>query len=118
MSEEERNPLSEECGSLSRYARVNGLYYLADEIAKVETKVRELEAREQRIRREGFDQGYREAKMIHGGDQQAAVNRAIESESVNPWKAALINELIVDHIYSKDNESNPRKALHDALNGS
>ena len=44
----------------------------------LESRIAELDAREQRIRSEGFDQGYREAKMIHGGDQQAAVNRALE----------------------------------------
>ncbi len=40
---------------------------------------------------------------------------AIDDETQNPWKAAIIDELIVDCIYSKEHESDPRKALAEAI---
>lgn len=33
----------------------------------------------------------------------------------NEWREALINELVCDHIYSAEHDSNPRKALQDAI---
>lgn len=40
----------------------------------------------------------------------------VDDEALNPWKAALINELITCHIYTKEHDTNPRKALQDAIN--
>jgi hypothetical protein len=33
----------------------------------------------------------------------------------NPWKEAIINELIVGHILTAEHETNPTKAVKDAL---
>lgn len=39
----------------------------------------------------------------------------IQAEPVNPWKAAVIDALVVSWTYLKAHETNPRKALHDLL---
>lgn len=31
------------------------------------------------------------------------------------WREAVLNELIVAHIYNKEHDTNPRKAIHDAI---
>lgn len=46
---------------------------------------------------------------------RAHAQKAIDDEKQNPWKAAIIDELIVDCIYSKEHESGPRKALAEAI---
>ena len=46
---------------------------------------------------------------------RAHVQKAIDDEKQNPWKAAIIDELIVDCIYSKEHESDPRRALAEAI---
>lgn len=39
----------------------------------------------------------------------------IADESRNPWKRALIDELVVDCILSKEHYEDPKKALQDAI---
>lgn len=46
---------------------------------------------------------------------QAEKQKAIDDETKNPWKSALINELVVDHIYTVNHETDPRKALADVI---
>jgi hypothetical protein len=43
------------------------------------------------------------------------VAAAVECEANNPWKAEVIDQLVVAHIYSASHETNPRKALKDAI---
>ena len=38
------------------------------------------------------------------------------STAENPWKAALIEKLVVSHIYQAVHEDDPEKALNDLLN--
>lgn len=47
----------------------------------------------------------------HTPDVQAAIN----DETKNPWKSAIIDELVVDCIYSAEYEADPRKALADVI---
>lgn len=47
----------------------------------------------------------------HTPDVQAAIN----DETQNPWKSAIIDELVVDYIYSAEYEADPRKALADVI---
>lgn len=46
---------------------------------------------------------------------QEAIKQAVENEASNPWKHAIIDELINDCILSKEHEGNPRKALQDVI---
>jgi hypothetical protein len=41
----------------------------------------------------------------------AAIAEAINDEKRNPWKLAIVNELITSHILTREYEDNPRKAL-------
>ena len=45
--------------------------------------------------------------MIDGGLQQA--------QSRNEWKDAVIDELITAHVYQKEHDTDPRKAIQDAI---
>lgn len=56
---------------------------------------------------EGFAAFDRARRMIH--DYRRDLAAALE------WKEVLLNELIIDHIYTKEHETNPRKAIHDAI---
>ena len=38
-----------------------------------------------------------------------------QAQPRNEWKEAVINELIVAHVYQKEHETNPRKAIQDAI---
>lgn len=40
---------------------------------------------------------------------------AIADETQNPWKSAIINELVVDCIYQAEHEADPRRALADII---
>jgi len=44
-----------------------------------------------------------------------ALAKAIADEKQNPWKAAVIDELVVCHIYTAEHDNNPRKAIKDAI---
>ena len=66
--------------------------YLEDKVDEQDKRIAELEA-----------------------GQQSAIDVALADEKQNPWKAALINEVIVDCIYTQEHECNPRKALDDAI---
>lgn len=54
--------------------------------------------------------------------EMAAAIRAIDltqferGDDKNQWKETLIDGLVVCHIYTKEHDSNPRKALHDIVN--
>ena len=43
------------------------------------------------------------------------LSKAIEDEKQNPWKAAIIDELVVDCILAKEHESDPEGALRAAI---
>lgn len=67
---------------------VSELFRYADEIAALEQRLEAAEAEKQ---------------------------QAIDGETKNPWKSAIINELVVDHIYTVNHETDPRKALADVI---
>ena len=41
--------------------------------------------------------------------------RESELAELMKWKEAVVNELIVAHIYSQAHDDSPRKAVHDAI---
>lgn len=41
--------------------------------------------------------------------------RAAIAQPADQWKEAVLNELIVAHIYTAEHDTNPRKALQDAI---
>ena len=49
-----------------------------------------------------------------------AADRIVELErdlaAAQEWREAVLNELIVAHIYTKEHDTNPRKAIQDAIN--
>jgi hypothetical protein len=54
-------------------------------------------------------------RLVNKDDAQAAILAAIGDEKTNPWKAAVIDELVVAHILTAEHETNPRKAVKDAI---
>jgi hypothetical protein len=46
---------------------------------------------------------------------QMLIKQAMEDENQNPWKRAVVNELVIDGIFSVDHESNPVKAVQDIV---
>jgi hypothetical protein len=53
-------------------------------------------------------------KGDRGDDGSKAFPVYARQEQTN-WKEAVLNELIVAHVYTKEHESNPRKAIQDAI---
>lgn len=53
---------------------------------------------------------------MHAYALQAADKREAEvrTEAMR-WREAIINELVIAHIYSKEHDDNPRKAIQDAI---
>lgn len=58
-------------------------------------------------------------QRIFGLDESKALDAVIEetvnSEKKNPWKASIINALIVNHIYTGRHDSEPIKAIADLI---
>lgn len=46
---------------------------------------------------------------------QMLIKQAMEDEKQNPWKREVLDGLIVAHIFTKEHESNPVKALNDLI---
>jgi predicted transcriptional regulator len=44
-----------------------------------------------------------------------AIKQAIDDEKQNPWKAAIIDGLVVCHLLTKEHENDPTKALNDLI---
>ena len=58
--------------------------------------------------------GQKYADLMRQADSSAldaAIAEAIADEKQNPWKQAIINELVVSHILNAAHETDPRKAL-------
>jgi hypothetical protein len=54
-------------------------------------------------------------ELVRRTDALGAVAAAMGNEKTNPWKAAVIDELVVAHILTAEHETNPRKAVKDAI---
>lgn len=56
-------------------------------------------------------------RAVHETETWEDFSRRLERElsAAHAWKEAVIDELIVDHIYTKEHETNPRKAIQDAI---
>jgi len=57
---------------------------------------------------------------LHGsGNDKTQFERIAELErdlsAAREWREAVLNELIVAHIYTKEHDTNPRKAIQDAI---
>ncbi len=84
---------------------------------------RELAARDAELRyvRETLDKalpGMDEGAPIEAIARKVAAHiaaREAELAELMKWKEAVINELIVAHIYSQVHDDSPRKAVHDAI---
>lgn len=49
------------------------------------------------------------------GVETAVILRQVALDMI-AWREAVIDELVVDHIYNKEHESDPRKAIKDIIN--
>ena len=62
-----------------------------------------------------------DAKLVRspyiGKNVSADFARQLERElaAAQEWREAVLNELIVAHIYTKEHDTNPRKAIQDAI---
>ena len=45
----------------------------------------------------------------------AIQERIVNDEKLNPWKVAVIDTLVTQFTYSKEHDTDPRKAIHDAM---
>lgn len=63
---------------------------------------------------EGFAAFDRARRMIHDYRRDLAAAQK-ELAELMKWKEAVINELIVAHIYGQVHDDSPRKAVHDAI---
>ena len=70
------------------------------EVYELRNEVKELKEKIDRIKEESYKEGY--AKGIEWNKWP-----------INKWKEAVLEELITWHIYSKEHENDPKKALHD-----
>lgn len=57
-------------------------------------------------------------KMATGliDDPAAALAQLLNSEAVNPWKSALVSELVIGHIHTKELDNQPVAAVHALVN--
>jgi len=58
---------------------------------------------------------YEEADMRTYALQAADKREAEVRTEAMRWREAIINELVIAHIYSKEHDDNPRKAIQDAI---
>ncbi len=107
----------------SEYSRAE-LKGFANELSSAHLQLeRDLAARDAELRyvRETLDKalpGMDEGAPIEAIARKVAAHiaaREAELAELMKWKEAVINELIVAHIYSQVHDDSPRKAVHDAI---
>lgn len=91
----------------------NGLLMLAVMREVAMPLASDLAAAQEEIR------NYRADKVEMQAQINGAEMRAFQAENsvaaAQEWREAVLNELIVAHIYTKEHDTNPRKAIQDAI---
>lgn len=86
--------------------RVDG----AAELADLKKRLAALDACGDKVSAAAFGYLLARKELLRGA---SSLEEAMESEKLNPWKARVIDALVVNFLLNEENERDPKLALHD-----